>query len=83
MARPGQPRIGTQIKVVLTDHQLATLDAMTATGQARTRSDAVRLLLDSAIETSARGTSRQAIDQRLRRIHTEGERKYRTGRVTW
>ena len=39
---PGQPRIGTPIKVTLPDDVLVALDALVASGAASSRSDAVR-----------------------------------------
>lgn len=39
---PGQPRIGTPIKVTLPDGYIAALDGWVAEGRAASRSDAVR-----------------------------------------
>ena len=46
---PGQPRIGQPVKVVIPDDQVAALDAMVESGQARTRSEAIRKVLTTAL----------------------------------
>ena len=42
---PGRPRIGQQVKATLTDDQRAALAAMVKQGEAKTISDAVRLVV--------------------------------------
>ncbi len=46
---PGQPRIGQPVKVVIPDDQVRALDAMVEAGRARTRSEAIRQVLTTAL----------------------------------
>lgn len=49
---PGQPRIGTPIKVTLPDEQVAMLDGWVADGRASSRSDAVRQAVTRGLATA-------------------------------
>lgn len=43
--RPGQPQIGTKIKIVVPDEDLAAADRLVAIGWAKTRSAALRMFI--------------------------------------
>lgn len=49
---PGQPRIGTPIKVTLPDGDIAALDGWVAEGRASSRSDAVRQAVTRGLATA-------------------------------
>ena len=50
---PGQPRIGTPIKVTLPDEHIEALDALVASGVASSRSDAIRQAVARGITPAA------------------------------
>jgi hypothetical protein len=50
---PGQPAIGTHVKAVIPDDQVVVIDAIVQSGEVKSRSEAIRILVAEAL--AARG----------------------------